>query len=568
MTRLRPLKLLGLLAAVALVVAGYMTLGPATIGGKTIYSLTYGTSMEPKLHKGDLVAVRKGGTPRVGDAALYINRDLKRHVLHRIIRVDGDRYVMKGDNNAFVDTYEPTRAEILGKLWFTVGGAGNVSGWLRQPTHTAAIAGLVALLSLLGGGLKAQRGRRKRRSAAGPGAWTGAAKSRSAGSPLSGQAAQVAGGVLGLVALACGVLALVAYSRPTTEIGDGPALYAQQGTFSYSARVPPGAVYEDGRLTTGQPAYLQVVRSLRIAFAYKLDTQAPHTTFGTTALTAEMANGSGWTRTFRLAPETAFSGDRASVSGVLKLAELRKLANRLEAVTGQVPDTYTITIRPTVQLHGAIDGKPVKGSFAPPLALALDRYKLTLPSSAAADTTLERAQDGPATKRRVLSTLSVLGATMQVQSARQLSAVIGLAALVGALGIGLVFLLGLRHADEPERIKARFGHLIVEIVEPRRRFPEHDVTMASFEDLVRVSDRHARMILHAQEGYRHIYLVEDDGVAYRFEAHGRVESDPRGTTLFRGRPGGQGPGEPGSDSPGSPADDAPAGRALGSPAQR
>ena len=562
-TRRRPLRVVGLLAALAVVAAGYVALAPTSIGGSTIYSFTYGTSMQPKLHKGDLIVVRTTTTPRVGDVVLYVNGDLKRHVLHRIIRLDGKRFVLKGDNNAFIDTYEPTRSEILGGLWFKVGGVGNGSSWLREPAHSAIVAGIVALLSLLGGGVKAERKRRRRTAAATSSAWLAAQRGRSTvasgggsgqGGLVPGQTAQAVAGVLGLIALACGVLALVAFTRSTTKLGAGPAQYSQTGAFSYSAKVPPGAVYENGILSTGQPAYVQVVRSLDLRFDWKLETQLPHTTFGTTGLIVVMANGSGWTRTFRLASAQPFTGDTASVHGILRLSDLRKLADRLEAVTGQVPDTYTITVRPTVQLHGAIGGVSVKEVFAPALALPLDRYKLTLPSPDGTDTALQRTQDGPPTTQRVTRAISVLGVQLQVQSARRLSAVVGLASLAGALAIGILFLLGLRRADAPERIRARFGHLIVEIVEPRRRFAEHDVTMASFEDLVRVSDRHARMILHAQEGYRHIYLVEDDGVAYRFEVHGRSDRRSSGTTLWRGTPPAPDGGDTGGDIP---AGDAP-----------
>ena len=71
---------------------------------------------------------------------------------------------------------------------------------------------------------------------------------------------------------------------------------------------------------------------------------------------------------------------------------------------------------------------------------------------------------------------------------------------------------------------------------------------------MRVSDRHARMILHAQEGYRHIDLVEDDGVAYRFEVHGRSDGRSSGTTLWRGTT----PAPDGGDTDGDlPAGDLP-----------
>ena len=497
--------------------------------------------MLPKLHKGDLVVVRKGGTFAVGDAVLYNNRYLKRHVLHRIIRIDGDRYALKGDNNGFVDTYEPPKADLIGKLWFKVAGVGNVTTWLAQPKHTAIATGAVALLSLLGGGFKAQRRRRKRNGGKQPGTRE-ATHARSGGGLVPGQVAPVGGGVLGVIAFACAILAALSYGKSPTRLGDGPALYAQQGAFSYEAKVPVGAVYENGKLTTGQPAYLQAVRRLRVNFDYTVAATAQHALFGTTSLAAELANGSGWTRTILLAAKTSFAGDKVRLTGILQLAS-RRLASRLEAVTGQVPDTYTITIRPQITLSGQVGGTAVKDAFSPPLQLALDRYKLTLPPAGATpDGELQRAQDGPATKQRVANALSVLGVTMQVQSARRLATVLGSAALAGALGIGLLFLRGLRKADKPARIRARFGHLIVEIAAPRRRFAEHDAVMASFEDLLRVSDRHAHMILHAQEGDRHVYLVEDDGVAYRYEAQGRPERPAQ--VVFGGGPlGGESPVE-------------------------
>lgn len=547
--RLRPLPILVALVSAIMLALAFIYLAPTTLGGSTVYSFTYGTSMQPKLHKGDLIVVRKGGTPVVGDAVLYNNRDLKQHVLHRIIRIDGDRLVMKGDNNAFIDTFQPTRADVVGKLWFKVGGAGKVTGWLGAPLHAALLTGAVALLSLLGTGLKAQRRQRRRRDggATPPGRSTATHAHHVHPGPVPGQVAQVMGGILGVVALACALLAALSYGRSPTRLGHGPALYAQQGVFAYEAQVPAGPVYENGRLTTGQPAYVQVVRSLRVSFAYEVATTASHTLFGTTSLAAEMANGSGWSRTFPLAVTTAFSGDRVTITGILQLAALRALATRVEAVTGQVPDTYTITIRPQVTLSGQVGGTAVKDAFSPPLQLNLDRYKLTLPPPGAnPEGELQRAQDGPATKRRVANTLSVLGAKLEVQSARRLATVLGLAALAGALGVGLLFLLGLRRADEPARIRARFGHLIVEIAAPRRRFAEHDVVMASFEDLVRVSDRHGRMILHAREGDRHVYLVEDDGIAYRFEAQGRPEQrsqDVLGRPLGGGSPADREPAE-------------------------
>ena len=37
-------------------------------------------------------------------------------MLHRIVRVDGGRFVLKGDNNGFLDEERPTEEQILGTL--------------------------------------------------------------------------------------------------------------------------------------------------------------------------------------------------------------------------------------------------------------------------------------------------------------------------------------------------------------------------------------------------------------------------------------------------------------------
>ena len=44
---------------------------------------------------------RKQTVYRVGDVVLYDSRELGTKVLHRIVRIEGGRFVLKGDNNSF-----------------------------------------------------------------------------------------------------------------------------------------------------------------------------------------------------------------------------------------------------------------------------------------------------------------------------------------------------------------------------------------------------------------------------------------------------------------------------------
>ena len=78
--------------------------------------ISRGTSMLPMLRNGvDTVAiVKKDGKLKVGDVPLYI-RENGEYVLHRIIKVKKDGYVLRGDNQT-VSEYPVTDERIVGVL--------------------------------------------------------------------------------------------------------------------------------------------------------------------------------------------------------------------------------------------------------------------------------------------------------------------------------------------------------------------------------------------------------------------------------------------------------------------
>jgi signal peptidase len=114
--------------------------------------------MEPTLHAGDLAVARTDREVAVGDAVLYRDELLGVDVLHRIVRRDGDAFVLRGDANDFLDATRPTRAEVGGELWFSVPYAGSVIVWARQPLH-AAIGVFVLTFLLLAGGVRREEPR-------------------------------------------------------------------------------------------------------------------------------------------------------------------------------------------------------------------------------------------------------------------------------------------------------------------------------------------------------------------------------------------------------------------------
>ena len=125
--------------AVVLGLGAWLLFGPASLGGATRYAVVEGASMEPGLSRGDLVLVRAGSAPRVGDVVLYRDPVLGVRLLHRVIRVD------------FVDDARPRQTDVIGSFWFSIPRAGSALAWMQEPIHAALLAFLLTVIALSGG---------------------------------------------------------------------------------------------------------------------------------------------------------------------------------------------------------------------------------------------------------------------------------------------------------------------------------------------------------------------------------------------------------------------------------
>ena len=504
--RLLSKLLVGLLAAI-LVVAGWLYLGPAGLGGSTSYAVVVGSSMEPLLDRGDLAIVRRGGSHRPGDVVLYDSEELGSKVLHRIERVEGERFVLKGDNNDFVDSERPLESQIVGELWLHVPGVGSVTGWVREPAHAALVLGLATLLAL-GGGSGLGRARKRRGTGERP------LVPGSSRLPLDLQPLLA---TFGAALVLSTLLAVVSFTRPTTHDGAFADAYAHQGTFDYSAKVPASVVYPRGRLQTGAPVFLKLVSKLRVDFAYELESSLTATARGQIGLVASLTDGRGWERRFVLARERPFSGRKTSVAGTIDLRRLQTLIDRMRAATGSSEPAYSLTIRPRVSVAGRVGDVPLDTTFAPVLGFDLGDLRLQAELGAVGEgvSPLAPREAGVGT-RQVANELSLAGSELSVPLARRL-ALLGLAA---SLLLGLLAHAALRprfRGDEPARIAARYGALLLPVT--ARRGDARPVTdLTDMEGLVRVAEHYGRMILHVVDHGEHSYFVEHDGCVYRYHA--------------------------------------------------
>jgi signal peptidase I len=74
-----------------------------------------GFSMDPFIRDGDMITVRPlaDHSPNTGDVVAFIQEGSERLLVHRVIRIKGNAYLIKGDNSAGADGLIP-RANILG----------------------------------------------------------------------------------------------------------------------------------------------------------------------------------------------------------------------------------------------------------------------------------------------------------------------------------------------------------------------------------------------------------------------------------------------------------------------
>lgn len=144
--RVRAVVCAALVAGLAL--AWWAALGPRALGGPADYVVTSGTSMLPSHRADGLVITRERDRYEVGDIVAYRDPELGAVVLHRIVDQQGDRFVLQGDNNDFLDRHRPTAGEIIGREWVHVPSVGRYLRALRDPRVFAAVVAGITLLSL------------------------------------------------------------------------------------------------------------------------------------------------------------------------------------------------------------------------------------------------------------------------------------------------------------------------------------------------------------------------------------------------------------------------------------
>ena len=507
-------------SALGLIVLGlvWFYTAPVGLGGSTTYVVTHGVSMEPRFHTGDLAIVRSQSSYHVGEVVAYQSKMLGTVVLHRIIGKVGDRFLFKGDNNHFIDFEHPRANQLVGALRLHIAGAGADFQSIRSPLLVGILIAVAILL--LTGGVFTRRRRRRRRQ--------GHLEAHTQHQPmrLTRPPAERVTGVLtvGLVALFPFVLlALLAFTRPSTARRPSETSYKQSGKLSYSASATPGPTYENNVAETGDPLFTRVVNDVSVRFDYQLDTAAKQALAGTAYLSANVASTSGWHTTLALGSATRFHGNHATVTATLGLNSLFDLLHRVQATTGMTSG-YTLTLVPHVSVHGTIDSKPVHATFAPLVPFTVTPLEVQ-PVVAGAGAATAAAQPAmspftPSASGTVKGSdykplyLSLGFARPSVDTARRIA--LGGIALVVLVLLAILALPRPRRKSESTAIRSRYGRMVVQVERVWQLPGVPVIDVADMDALARIAEHYDRSILHETTDEGEAFWVTDESGQFRY----------------------------------------------------
>ncbi|RPI94989.1 MAG: signal peptidase I [Chloroflexi bacterium] len=477
----------------------WIAFAPTLIGGRASYVVVNGNSMEPGFHRGDLVIVQAASTYNVGDIVIYRDAKLNAYVIHRIIAIEQDRYIFKGDNNSWIDIYRPTRAELIGKLWIHMPKLGKAMEWLRLPINLGLTTGL------LGGILMASTMIRSNQH--------GKGRNRSSGN-FGGM---LEGGLylFGFFTLVFFALGIFAFVRPLTRTAD-KIQYQQESVFSYSATGTP-VIYDTEVVRSGEPVFPRLTCFLNIAFTYNLLGDSLQGVAGSHQLIARvMDEQSGWQRTIPMDQRTTFTGNSFSTMSTLDLCQIIALVNTLKQETGLRANSYTLEIITPVVMTASAEGNQIADSFEPKLVFRFDEVHFYLSTPAGQDDPLHLSKQSSANNSNLeANTLSVLGWEPAILTLRGI-ALLGLVLSLSGLLIVSIRIFMTARQDQEAFIRLRYGGLLVNIYERNLEPASMLIDVTTIDELAKLAERHNTVILHMTLNFLHYYMVQCNGITYRY----------------------------------------------------
>ena len=139
---------LGILVCLLIIILGIQSYNKLIVHDETagILGYNYKTvltgSMEPAIPVGSIVITKEQSSYEIEDIISF--QEEGSVITHRIISIDRERYITKGDANNVADTEEVQQKQVLGKVILMIPLLGYLVMWLMSPI------GIISLFIIIG----------------------------------------------------------------------------------------------------------------------------------------------------------------------------------------------------------------------------------------------------------------------------------------------------------------------------------------------------------------------------------------------------------------------------------
>lgn len=498
----------------ALSILIWLVLAPPELGGSTRYAMVVGKSMLPTLHSGDLVLLRSALAYQVGDIVGYMDPNLKAIIVHRIISSANGQYVTKGDNNADLDSYLPTNADVLGKIWLRAPMLGNLVATLKRPLIFTLVVGAMVLFLLLTF-IQPENSHQKKKeinlNTSNHTTDVEKTKGSSANNPKGMESLLV---VVVIAFVLCLGFAIWSFTKPVYQKVD-PISYEQVGKFSYTASAIPG-IYDSDSAQTGDPVFTQLTCILNITFAYNILGEGLGNVTGTYQTYVKVYDQkSGWTKTIPLTAASTFLGDNLSTTSTVDLCQIKSMIETTEEKTGLRLGNYSMDVIAAVSVNGLLQGVALQDFMVSTLPFVFERLDVYVNTNNSELDPFSTTEKGTLESQELIfNNVSVLGIPMSVLTSRFLSA--ALLVLSGTfLGVLLYGTVKLMNTDIDKKIELQYGALVIDSSDFILKFAPV-IEFDTIDELARLAAYNHTVILRTKKLNMVFYTVRIGEISYRY----------------------------------------------------
>lgn len=323
------------------------------------------------------------------------------------------------------------------------------------------------------------------------------------------------------VTLTCLLITVYALRQSATiQSAEAAPSYTHTANFGYDIALLPSTLYRNDTISSdeagdtfqrSQPIYAKLTQSIDVEFKYELQSQRASELIGETSVMLEVSVSDGWKKSIELQRAVPFKGSVANAVVAISVPEMQQLIARIEKETGFKPESYNLTVVPTVSIRGIVDGTSVDTVYSPAFTFQLTATEV-IPQSELRQSQRVLTGNAPATDNQVGAGRLNVG----IKSLRVFGGATTVLGVIVTAAIGASTFLGVGR-NEGAMVQARFKTVFIEATGVDATQPMSVVDVASLQDLARLAQRDGGIVFHENIGASNSrYFVPDGATMFQY----------------------------------------------------